>query len=71
MKDQYLIPNDKSRYSFTSYEAKPNSDGTYTLRINPDGDGENAIPSAGVDFYGVFRVYNPVEDLSFPEIKKK
>jgi hypothetical protein len=71
MEDRYLIPNKKNRYSFSSYEAKPNSDGTYTLRINTNGDGENAIPSAGVNFYGVFRVYNPVKDLSFPEIIKK
>ncbi|GMQ25392.1 hypothetical protein Aoki45_20740 [Algoriphagus sp. oki45] len=70
MEDRYLIPNSKNRYSFTSYEAKPNSDGTFTLRINPEGDGENAIPTAGVDFYGVFRVYNPVENLTFPQIER-
>jgi len=70
MKDRYLIPNPKNRYSINSYEAKPNPDGSYTLRINPNGEGENAIPSVGVQFYGIFRVYEPVAGLSFPTIER-
>jgi hypothetical protein len=70
MVDRYLIPNPKRKYSINSYEAKPNADGSYTLRINPEGDGKNAIPSAGADFYGIFRVYEPVPDLTFPPIRK-
>lgn len=70
MADRYLIPNPKRKYSINSYEAKPNADGSYTLRINPKGDGENAIPSAGAAFYGIFRAYEPVLDLTFPPVMK-
>ncbi len=68
--DRFLIPNEKNVYDITSYNAKANPDGTYTIRINNEGTGENAIPSNGVDFYGVFRVYEPVKDVKFPTIKK-
>ena len=68
--DRFLIPNEKNVYDITSYNAKPNPDGTYTIRINNEGTGENAIPSNGVDYYGVFRVYEPAKDLTFPLIKK-
>jgi len=68
--DRFLIPNKKNIYDITSYNAKPNPDGTYTIRINPEGIDENAIPSKGVDFYGVFRVYEPVENVKFPVINK-
>jgi len=68
--DRFLIPNEKNVYDITSYNAKANADGTYTIRINNEGTGENAIPSNGVDFYGVFRVYEPVKDVTFPLIKK-
>jgi len=68
--DRFLIPNEKNIYDITSYNAKPNPDGTYTIRINNEGTGENAIPSNGVDYYGVFRVYEPVKDVKFPAIKK-
>jgi len=68
--DRFLIPNEKNIYDMTSYNAKANPDGTYTIRINNDGLGENAIPSTGVDFYCVFRVYEPVRNVKFPVIKK-
>jgi len=68
--DRFLIPNKKNIYDITSYNAKPNPDGTYSIHINPEGIGENAIPSNGVDFYGVFRVYEPVKSVKFPVIKK-
>jgi hypothetical protein len=68
--DYYLIPNKKNIYDVTAYNAKPNSDGTYTIRINPEGIGENAIPSAGVDFWVNFRIYEPVKDVKIPAIKK-
>jgi hypothetical protein len=68
--DRYLIPNDKNIYHISSYDAQANPDGTYTIRINSEGIGKNAIPSNGVDFYGVFRVYEPVENVKFPVIKK-
>lgn len=68
--DKYLIPNPKNKYHISSYQAKQNADGTYTLRVNPKGEGENAIPTAGKNFYAIFRVYEPVKDLVFPKIKK-
>jgi hypothetical protein len=68
--DRYLIPNKENKYVLNFYNLKPNEDGTYTLRVNANGEGENAIPTKGKDFYGVFRVYEPVDSLIFPEIKK-
>ncbi len=70
MEDRYLIANDKGVYVMSSYSSKPNSDGTTTLRINPKGEGMNAIPNAGKTFYAVFRVYEPVIGVEFPPIKK-
>lgn len=67
--DRFLIPNKKGTYYVSSYNAKANPDGTYTIRINPEGLGDNAIPSNGVDFYGIFRVYEPVKNVKFPLIK--
>ncbi|MEN8139469.1 MAG: DUF1214 domain-containing protein [Bacteroidota bacterium] len=69
--DKYLIPNDKNKYNISSYTAKVNADGNYTLRINPKGEGENAVPTAGKKWYYVLRVYEPVNDVRFPEIVKK
>ncbi|WP_430815137.1 DUF1214 domain-containing protein [Carboxylicivirga sp. RSCT41] len=70
MEDRYLIPNDQNKYVISSYKAKMNQDGTITIRINPNGLGENALPSNGKNFYGVFRVYEPKGDLVFPKIHK-
>lgn len=70
MEDRYLIPNDKGIYVMSSYAAMPNSDNTTTIRINPKGEGVNAIPNAGQMFYAVFRVYEPVVGVEFPPIKK-
>ncbi|MEN8039970.1 MAG: hypothetical protein ABFR95_00530 [Actinomycetota bacterium] len=39
-------------------------------RVNPNGDELNAIPTAGLDFYGIFRAYEPEPDLVFPEVKR-
>jgi len=68
--DRYLIPNKNNVYYVSSYDAKANPDGTYTIRINSEGLGENAIPSNGVDFYGLFRIYEPAKNIKFPAIKK-
>ena len=70
MKDRYLIPNDKGRYVISSYKAKKNTDGSITINVNPDGKGTNALPTAGQPFYGVFRVYQPIDDIQFPELTK-
>ena len=55
-----LIPNPAGRYDRTSYSSIPNADGTYTVLLNPAGEGVNAIPT-GKDFYAVLRAYVPVE----------
>ena len=67
--DRFLIPNKKEIYYVSSYNAKANPDGTYTIHINKEGKGINGIPTAGVDFYGIFRVYEPVDNVKFPMIK--
>lgn len=71
MEDRYLIPNKKNKYVISSYTAKKNKDGSVTIRINPKGEGENALPTAGKTFYGFFRVYEPVQNVQFPKIEKK
>lgn len=70
MEDRYLIPNDKGRYVISSYSAKRNKDGSVDIRINPDGSGMNGLPTAGKPFYGVFRVYQPVKGIEFPQLVK-
>lgn len=70
MEDRYLIPNEKDCYSVSSYNAKPNEDGTYTVRMNPEGEGLNAIPTEGKVFYATMRVYQPNGKISFPSIRE-
>ena len=55
-----LIPNEQGRYDRTTYSSSPNDDGTYTIALNPQGDGVNAIPT-GKDFYVLLRAYVPVK----------
>jgi len=55
-----LIPNALGRYDRTSYSSTPNADGTYTISLNPAGEGVNAIPT-GKAFYAVLRAYMPVQ----------
>lgn len=70
MGDRYLIPNGNDRYSVTAYNAIANEDGTYTVRMNPKGEGDNAIPTAGRVFYAIMRVYQPNGKISFPAIRE-
>ncbi len=69
MEDRYLIPNPAGQYSITSYTANANEDGTYTIRINPKGTGENAIPTMKKRVYAVMRVYQPEGTVDFPPIR--
>ncbi|MCH2174776.1 MAG: DUF1214 domain-containing protein [Lentisphaeria bacterium] len=69
MEDRYLIENDKNIYSITSYTTKPNKDGSFTVRINPTGEGENAIPTMNKSIYAIMRVYQPNGVIKFPSIK--
>ena len=68
--DNYLIPNEENTYVISSYNAVKNDDGTVTIRINTNGEGDNALPTAGTPFYSVFRVYEPIDDIQFPELTK-
>jgi hypothetical protein len=66
--DRYLIPNPANKYSITSYSASPNADGTVTVRINPEGSGDNALPTKGRSVYVVFRAYQPRDVVDFPDL---
>jgi hypothetical protein len=68
LEDRYLIPNPEDRYSITSYTAKPDADGTVTVRINRDGTGDNALPTMGKPIYAIMRVYQPNGTITFPPI---
>ena len=61
--NQLLIPNDKNIYDRTSFSSTPNSDGTYTLTLSPEGKGKNGIPT-GKAFYGILRAYVPNPNAS-------
>ena len=68
--DNYLIPNKANSYVINSYNAVQNDDGTVTILINTNGEGDNALPTEGTPFYAVFRVYEPIEGIQFPTIEK-
>ena len=70
LKDRYLIENSKNTYVVSSTRAKKNKDGSVTVNINPNGEGINAIPTAGNDFYAVARFYEPIPNTDFPKIMK-
>lgn len=67
-----LIPNDKGIYDRTTYSSSKNEDGTYTVSLNPVGEGLNGIPT-GKDFYVVLRAYAPVKgaDLTVNVTKQR
>jgi hypothetical protein len=69
MEDRYLIANPQHRYAVSSYNAIPNADGTCTIRINPDGTGENAIPTMRKPIYAIMRAYQPLGTVEFPPIQ--
>lgn len=70
MEDRYLIPNPDHRYSLTSYRTVPNADGTVTVRINPDGVGDNSLPTMGKPIYAIMRAYQPRGIVSFPHLER-
>ncbi len=65
-----LIPNPQGRYDRTTYSSTQNEDGSYTVSLNPAGEGVNAIPT-GKPFYVVLRAYVPVKgaDLTVKAVK--
>jgi len=48
---------------------KINKDGTYTVSVNPKGDGINGLPTSGKDFYLVIRAYVPTYDVDLFQTK--
>ncbi len=70
IEDRYLIPNSKGKHVISSYTAKRDKNGSVTIRVNPNGDGVNGLPTAGKSFYAVFRVYQPVNGIEFPKLTK-
>jgi len=58
--NKLLIPNEKKVYDRTTYSAKQNEDGTYTITLSPTGEGLNGIPT-GKPFHAILRVYVPVK----------
>lgn len=69
--DKYLIQNNKNKYHISSYAAKQNADGTYTVRVNPEGKGDNAVPTTGKKWYSVLRIYEPIYGIELPKFQKK
>lgn len=69
--DKALIPNSLGRYDRTTYSSIANSDGSYTVSLNPGGEGVNAIPT-GKPFYVVLRAYVPINgaDLTVKAVKQ-
>lgn len=65
-----LIPNKQARYDRTTYSSSPNDDGTYTISLNPQGKGVNAIPT-GKDFYVLLRAYVPVKGADLTVVATK
>lgn len=69
--DKYLIDNKANIYHVSYYSSIKNTDGTVTVTINPDGKGDNAIPTTGKNWYCVLRVYEPNANIVFPELYKQ
>jgi len=71
--DGYLEKNDLGRNSFNQSSAKPNSDGSYTLRFGGDPASENYLPiTEGWNY--VIRLYQPRQEIldgswTFPQIE--
>ena len=71
--DGYLEKNDLGRNSFNNSSAKPNEDGSYTLRFGGDPQSENYLPIPEGWNY-VVRMYQPRKEIlegewTFPSIE--
>ena len=64
--DKYLICNNKNRYNASYYSSIRNPDGTVIVRINPKGEGGNAVPSSGKNWCYILRVCELNGDIEFP-----
>lgn len=71
MDNQLLIPNDKKVYDQTTYSAKQNDNGSYTITLSPTGEGINPLIT-GKPFYGLLRAYVPAPNADMTiNIEKK
>jgi len=68
-KNKYLIPNKKKIYARSIENTKINKDGTYTIEINPNGEGINALSTSSEDFYIVIRAYVPTDNVDLFKTK--
>lgn len=71
--DGYLEKNDLGRNSFNNSSAKPNEDGSYTIRFGGDPKSENYLPITEGWNYAI-RMYQPRKELldgswTFPKIE--
>jgi len=71
--DGYLEKNDLGRNSFNNSSAKPNEDGSYTIRFGGDPKSENYLPITEGWNYAI-RMYQPREEIldgswKFPAIE--
>jgi len=58
--DDFLVPNQLNRYSYSMTTVRWNNDGTYTIRVSPKAGGGNWLPCAGGrHFTLIVRLYNP------------
>lgn len=82
--DHYLIPNPAKRYSQAMNTVTRGAENGFTISVNPDGKGTNAIPTGfdgtgeGEAFSLTLRLYNPdeetysnLEGLRLPTIVKE
>ena len=63
--DQFFIPNDLDRYSYSRTDVRRNSDGSWTLKISAREQPGAWIPlgDATGPFHLTFRCYNPGESM--------
>lgn len=71
--DGFFEPNEENAYSFNNKTAKPNDDGSYTIRFGGDPQADNYLPIMDGWNYTV-RLYQPQKNLlegewTFPEAK--
>ena len=72
-RDKYIPQNDRKVYSFNNLTAKPDADGSVTIRFANDDSPGNCIPIVPVWNYTV-RLYRPRKAIldgswTFPEAK--
>jgi hypothetical protein len=67
--DNFLVPNQINRYSYSITTVRWNPDGTYTIRVSPEAREGNWLPSSGGRHFTLtIRLYNPDPSVyEYPE----